>query len=228
MTEGARRVLVWNQYAEPDTAATSLLLRELVSRFDAAAVYVHVIHGNPSYRPTESVSWRPWQLWRRKSDETIVRSTRFDRENMRGRIANYLSFVSLSTLFAMFTRCDAIVVMSDPPILVLAAVFVGKLRRKPVVYWLQDYHPDFLVGIGRLRNTRTVRLWSRLHVASMRRCALVIAIGRDMAARLEAAGVPLRAFALCRTGHPSTGPLERHRHRPRRSVRDWLLFTAVK
>lgn len=183
------RVLVWNQYYPPDTSATATLLAELIRRFDAQGVETHVLHGNPSYRPTKKVDWRWWQLWRREAGGTTVRSAAFGRERLSARAANYLTYTALSFLAALTMRWDVILVMTDPPIAVIPAVLAGKFRGKRVVYWLQDYHPDFMVGIGRLRAGLVVRLWSRVHRWALRSCDQVIAIGRDMSDRLVAAGV---------------------------------------
>ncbi len=193
-------MLVWNQYFPPDTSATASLLAQLVDRFDAHHISTHVLHGNPSYRPTHGVEWKWWQLWRREDDGTVVRSAARGRDRLVDRALNYLTFASLSFVVAMRTRCDVILVMTDPPIAVIPAVVVGKLRRKRVVYWLQDFHPEFMVGIGRLRAGVVVRLWSRVHRWAFRSCDRVIAIGRDMRDRLEAAGVRPERIAVVANG----------------------------
>ncbi|MBA2608982.1 MAG: glycosyltransferase family 4 protein [Actinobacteria bacterium] len=183
------RVLVWNQYFPPDTSATASLLAQLVDRFEVQGVGTHVVQGNPSYRPTRTFKWKPWELWRRGQDGTVVHSAARSRARLIDRALNYLTYTALSFLVALRTRCDVILVMTDPPIAVVPAVLVGKLRRKRVVYWLQDYHPEFMVGIGRIRPWPLVRVWSWAHRWALRRCDLVIAIGRDMRDRLETAGV---------------------------------------
>lgn len=183
------RLLVWNQYFPPDTSATASLLRQFVERAAATGVTIETLQGNPSYRPTEPTAWKPWQLWRGTPSGTMVRSTTRGRERLADRARNYVSFAALSTLVGLTRRFDAILVMTDPPIAVMGAVLVGKLRRRPVVYWLQDYHPEFMVGIGRLTPSAPVRVWSWLHRIAMRRCDRVIAIGRDMRDRLVEAGV---------------------------------------
>ncbi len=183
------RLLVWNQYFPPDTSATASLLDGFVDVARSEGVDVTTLQGNPSYRPIASVAWKWWQLWRRTDSGWMVRSATRGRDRLADRARNYVSFAALSSLVGLWVRADAILVMTDPPIAVLGAVLVGKLRRKRVVYWLQDYHPEFMVGIGRLSPSAAVRAWSWLHRLAMRRCDLVIAIGRDMQTRLEEAGV---------------------------------------
>ncbi|MDP1793279.1 MAG: glycosyltransferase family 4 protein [Acidimicrobiales bacterium] len=194
------RVLVWNQYFPPDTSATASLLRQFVVRAETDGVTVHTIQGNPSYRPTETARWKPWQLWRRTDQGLMVRSSTRARDRLSDRARNYVSFAALSSMVGLFTRCDVILVMTDPPIAVLGAALVGELRRKPVVYWLQDYHPEFMVGIGRLAPSAPVRAWSRVHRVAMRRCDRVVAIGRDMRDRLIEAGVRAERIEVVANG----------------------------
>lgn len=183
------RLLVWNQYFPPDSSATASLLQQFVDVAQAEDVAITTLQGNPSYRPTESPRWKPLQFWQRTPTGVMVRSTTRGRDRLSDRARNYVSFAALSTSLGLFRRCDVILVMTDPPIAVLGAVLVAKLRRKPVVYWLQDYHPEFMVGIGRLAPSAPVRAWSWAHRFAMRRCDRVVAIGRDMRTRLIEAGV---------------------------------------
>jgi glycosyltransferase involved in cell wall biosynthesis len=197
---GPLRLLVWNQYFPPDTSATASLLSQFVEVARREDVVVTTLQGNPSYRPTESVEWKWWQLWRRTATGWMVRSATRGRDRLSDRARNYVSFAALSTLLGAWLRADVILVMTDPPIAVMGAVVVAKLRRKPVVYWLQDYHPEFMVGIGRLAPSRAVRVWSRVHRGAMRRCDRIIAIGRDMQARLVEAGVRPDRIAVIANG----------------------------
>lgn len=194
------RVLAWNQYFPPDTSATASLLRQFVTTATEHGVHIDTLQGNPSYRPVEPVAWKPGRLWRTTPTGVMVRSTTRGRDRLVDRARNYVSFSVLSTLVAMLRRFDVILVMTDPPIAVLGAVLVAKLRRKPVVYWLQDYHPEFMVGIGRLRASPPVRAWSWVHRVAMRRCDRVIAIGRDMRDRLVDAGVAADRIVVIANG----------------------------
>src|SRR5262249_26350645 len=160
--------------------ATSLLLGELVERARRRGDTVYVVQGNPDYRPTSEPTWRFGKLWQRTDAGVMVRSTKRGRNRIRSRLANYSSFLALSTPLAA-RRADCYLVMSDPPLLVVAGVAIAKLRRRPVVYWIQDYHPEFLLHTGTLKKSVLVRVWARMHTAAMRRCDLVVAIGRDMA-----------------------------------------------
>ncbi len=193
-------LLIYNQYFPPDTSATSALAASLTEAFTERGWAVKQLRGNPSYRPSSTQHWRFGQLVARDGDEWIVRSTAFTRDRMIGRVANYLSFVVLSFFVALRIPADLIIAMTDPPIVVMPAVVVGRLRRTPVIYWLQDYLPDFLVGTGSARHGALIRVWSRAHIAAARRCRRVVAIGRDMAARLIAAGVSGDAIAVVPNG----------------------------
>lgn len=194
------RVLLLNQYYPPDTSATSDLARRLVQLLRAEGIEVTVCAGRPSYRPSASIAFRPWALFARRDGEIRVRSTRFSRESSAGRVANYLTFLLLSLGPLLFGRYDAVVSMTDPPLALLVATPVSLVRRRPIIYWLQDYHPEFLIGVGRLRRSCLVALWSRYHHWCMRRADAVVVIGRDMRDRALNAGVSARRIHLVYNG----------------------------
>lgn len=161
----------------------------MVQAFQADGWQVHVLAGRPSYRPDENLVWRRLRLWQVDGFVTRVRSTRFSRERMAGRIANYVSFTLLSSLVSLIRRADVVVVMTDPPILVIAATIASRLRRWKSIYWLQDYLPEFLTSVGLMRQSLVSRMWSRAHHGGAGRADIVVAIGRDMAQRLSEGGV---------------------------------------
>jgi hypothetical protein len=110
------RVLVWNQYLPPDTSATATLAAQLLARLQVRGVDVTTLQGNPSYRPTERVRWRRCRLVQRDGfGNTMVRSTARGRDRLTDRALNYTTFAALSAVVALFTRCDVILVMTDPP-----------------------------------------------------------------------------------------------------------------
>ena len=80
---------------------------------------------------------------------------------------NYLSFVLSGLLFAPWLlrrkRFDAVFVYAPSPILqAIPAIFVGWLKRVPVVLWVQDLWPESLVATGYVRNRLVLRLVDRV------------------------------------------------------------------
>ena len=77
--------------------------------------------------------------------------------------ANYLSFVFSGLLFGPWRvrrkPCDVIFVYAPSPILqAIPAIFLGWLKRRPVVLWVQDLWPESLSATGYVRNPAILSL----------------------------------------------------------------------
>jgi colanic acid biosynthesis glycosyl transferase WcaI len=107
------------------------------------------------------------------------------------RILHEGTFVFTSTLRTLFLRRpDVYVVVSPPLLLGVAAWVVGKLKRAPFVFHVQDMQPDGAVGLGMLKaNWFTWALYS-LEAFAYRRAARVSGITRGMLAAFKSKGVP--------------------------------------
>src|ERR1700688_377609 len=101
-------VLLLNEYFPPDSAATAKNAA-LVAEAIAERHYVTVLAGRPSYDPTVR---HPPYLWRREPHGNLtierVGSTAFSRFRMKGRIANYLSYLALAVPRALSMRPDIV------------------------------------------------------------------------------------------------------------------------
>jgi colanic acid biosynthesis glycosyl transferase WcaI len=106
------------------------------------------------------------------------------------RIFHEGSFVFTSTLRALFLRRpDVFVVVSPPLLLGVAAWFVGKLKRAPFVFHVQDMQPDAAVGLGMLKQSWFTRALYGLEAFAYRHAARVSGITRGMLAAFKSKGV---------------------------------------
>lgn len=188
--ESPRRILLINQYFPPDAAATAHLLGDL-----AADLHQHhevwVVAGRPSYNPTAELQTPAGVHVRR------VRSTSFGRSSMLGRLANYLSFFLAAAVDAMRApRPDVVVAFTDPPVIGLLGAVVATLRRRQFVYVCWDIFPDVGVALGRLNRPLLVGCWRLLNRIVRARADRIVAVGRDMRAKLEGEGVDGRKIAV--------------------------------
>jgi hypothetical protein len=188
-----RRIVVVDQYFPPDTAATARIVADFADVCVEQGVPVTIVCGYPSYDPSERPSWRP--LRRVRSDgvtRLMVGSTGFDRRSAVGRVSNYVTFMLGAVLLLPFVCARAaVVVMTDPPMAPLLAWWARRAARPAsVAVWVQDLHPDFGVAAGLLSNGLAVRAWRAALRRALRTTDDVIVLGRDMAARVEAVGVP--------------------------------------
>ncbi|HXF05765.1 MAG TPA: glycosyltransferase family 4 protein [Blastocatellia bacterium] len=194
------RILVLNQYFPPDTAATAMMAARIVQHL-ARRHRVTVIAGRPSYNPTDR---HGLYLWRREhlGSVTVLRvgSTACSRYRMRNRLANYLSYLVLAFLRALWVKADVIIAMTDPPIIGLVAALVARFRRCPFVYNIRDLHPDMALASGLITPAWWVTLWERLHRWILKEAACVIVLGEDMRRRVLSKGVTADKIAVVRDG----------------------------
>jgi glycosyltransferase involved in cell wall biosynthesis len=196
------RILFLNLYFPPDTSATAKAAESMV-RALAQSHEVTVLCGRPSYDPTERRPWKIWQTERfsaqvpeggsattkiNSNAKTFmvirVGSTDYPRIQMQRRILNYLTYAKLGALRALFVPCDVIFAMTDPPFLGITAAFLAMLKRKPLVYDIQDLYPDMAVAGSIVQAGLLSQVWERFHRWAMSRATRIIVLGNDMRARI--------------------------------------------
>jgi colanic acid biosynthesis glycosyl transferase WcaI len=194
------RILLLNEYFPPDTSATAKMAA-LVANALARRHEVTVLAGRPSYDPDEHY---PFAFLRRERRDGIaverVGSTIYSRHQMRKRLANYLSYVSLAVPRALSIKTDLILVMTDPPFAGIVGAMLSGIKGVPFVYNIRDLYPDMAVGGDIVRPRMWVKAWEKLHRAALGRAARVIVLGDDMRDRVLAKGVDARRVVVVRDG----------------------------
>jgi len=196
----AVRILLLNLYYPPDTSATAKMAETVVNALTPGNE-VMILCGRPSYDPTER---RPWRLYQteQSGQVRIIRlgSTDFPRMRMKRRVLNYLSYTALVVPGALFTPCDAVLAMTDPPFQGIIGALVALLKRKPYFYNIRDLYPDMAVGGSLVEPGLLSRVWERLHRWALRRATTVIVLGEDMRNRILSKGVLAERIAVVRDG----------------------------
>ena len=199
------RVLLLNMYYPPDTSATAKMIASVAAALSTKHE-VTILCGRPSYDPTERRRWRLWQAERMPGQQTgaqtVIRvgSTTYPRVKMKGRILNYLTYVTLAVPRALFLSCDVILAMTDPPFAGIVGAFVALLKGKPYVYNIRDMYPDMARGGSIVGPGFLSRIWEKLHRWALRRATRVIVLGDDMCARIIAKGVDRQRVRVVRDG----------------------------
>jgi colanic acid biosynthesis glycosyl transferase WcaI len=215
------RILFLNLYFPPDTSATAKSAESMVHAL-AQTHEVTVLCGRPSYDPTER---RPWKLWRTErissknaqsiGDDTgkpaaftVIRvgSTDYPRMQMNRRILNYLTYVKFAFWRAIFIPCDVIFAMTDPPFNGIIGAYLALLKRKPLLYDIQDMYPDMAVAGSIVQPGLFTRFWEGLHRWALRRASRIVVLGDDMRTRIIAKGVDPAKVFIVRSGvdtHPA-------------------------
>jgi colanic acid biosynthesis glycosyl transferase WcaI len=126
-----------------------------------------------------------------------VWSTSFSRAGMAGRLLNYGTYLASALLGAITTeRPDLVVALTDPPVIGAVGALAARRHRVPFVQIYMDIYPDVGIALRRGDNPLLVRAWRRLNRMVRSRAARVVAIGRDMAQKLEREGVDRHKIAL--------------------------------
>ncbi len=107
------------------------------------------------------------------------------------RILHEGSFVFTSALRALFLSApDVYVVVSPPLLLGMAAWLVGKLKRAPFVFHVQDMQPDAAVGLGMLKARWFTKMLYGLESFAYRKAARVSGITPGMLQSFRGKAVP--------------------------------------
>jgi len=200
MYNPSMRILLLNLYYPPDTSATAKMAETVVNAL-ARENEVTILCGRPSYDPAER---RAWQLFRTEETKNVrivrVGSTDFPRFNMKKRVLNYLTYTALVIPRALFTTCDAVLAMTDPPFEGIIGAYVALLKGKPYFYNIRDMYPDMAVGGAIVAPGLLARIWEKLHRWALRRATKVIVLGEDMRNRIVAKGVRADQVEIVRDG----------------------------
>jgi colanic acid biosynthesis glycosyl transferase WcaI len=141
-----------------------------------------------------------------------------------------LSYVALSVPRALFTSCDVVLAMTDPPFEGIVGAFVAMLKGKPFVYNIRDMYPDMAVGGSIVKPGLMARVWEKLHRWALRRATRVIVLGEDMKARIAAKGVSSDRIDIVRDGvEESATPVTKTEFDPEviKSIRNGFHFVLV-
>jgi glycosyltransferase involved in cell wall biosynthesis len=193
-------ILLLNEYFPPDTSATAKCAA-LVTDALTQKHRVTVVAGRPSYDPTEHHP--PYLLRREVRGNLVVErvgSTAYPRFEMRRRVSNYLTYLSLAVPRALSIRSDIVLAMTDPPIEGIAGALVARLSSRPFVYNIRDMYPDMAVGGSIVRPGSFTARWESMHRWALRRAARVIVLGEDMRDRIVAKGVDPGRVVISRDG----------------------------
>ncbi|QDD66452.1 glycosyltransferase WbuB [Herbaspirillum seropedicae] len=154
------RVLIVSQYFWPEGFRINDVAKTLIEK----GIEVDVLTGKPNYPSGRLVEgYRIWGVQRQSwNGVNIYRIPLLVRGNSGFRLTlNYFSFVISGLLTAPWLfrkkKYDAIFVYGTSPILqAIPALFLGWLKKRPTVLWVQDLWPESLTATGYVRNNAII------------------------------------------------------------------------
>jgi len=173
------RILVVSQYFWPE----NFRINDLVSEFYGLDHEVTILTGYPNY-PSGEVFPR-FKLnpsaFAKFGAANVVRVPIISRGKSGLRLVlNYASFVISATLLGIWylrgQKFDVIFVFEPSPITVgLPAIFLSKIKRAPLAFWVLDLWPETLEAIGVVRSRYILKAIGRLVSFIYNRCDLILA-----------------------------------------------------
>ena len=176
------KILIVSQYFWPENFRINDLTQELVQRGHS----VTVLTGIPNY-PTGTVfeeyrkSPKAFEYY---GGARVFRVPMLARGNGEVRLfLNYLSFVLGACLRGPWLlrgqQADVIFVFEPSPVTVgLPAIFLGRIKRAPVVFWALDLWPETLAAVGVVRSPVVLGWVGHLVRFIYERCTLVLGQSR--------------------------------------------------
>lgn len=178
----ALRILVVSQYFWPENFRVNDLVKEWVQRGHV----VTVLTGIPNYpagKVFDAYSQQP-AAFAEYEGAIVVRVPMLARGTGGLRLLlNYLSFVVGASIFGPWRlrgkTADVVFVFEPSPVTVgLPAVWLGKIKKAPVVFWALDLWPETLAAIGVVRSPRVLGWVGHLVRYIYNRCTLVLGQSR--------------------------------------------------
>ncbi len=181
-----KTILIITQVYLPDPAAVGMLFADAARALAERGYRVRVLTADRGYDD-------PSARYPRRETLNGVEVLRlpfssFGKNSIAKRLASGSLFVAQSSLLSTFIKdVDAVLVSTSPPMVGLAALWVGTLRRVPLAYWVMDLNPDQMVVLGKLsEESPFVKAFDFLNRAILSRAELVVALDEFMAERLNA------------------------------------------
>jgi colanic acid biosynthesis glycosyl transferase WcaI len=189
-------VLLLSTYFEPDIASTGVLMTDLVDGLSQLGHQITVVTSMPHYDGN-----RIWPDYRGKihvqeqfKDLDVRRVYLYvprEKDGLIGRVLNYATFNTLSTLSALLVESYDVVLTPSPPLTNgLAAFILSRLRGVPYVYNVQDIYPDVAIRMGVLNSPRAIAFFKQVERFVYAKADSVSVISEGFRRNLLDKGVP--------------------------------------
>ena len=190
------KIVFVNRYFFPDHSATSQLLSDLAFDLASRGQNIHVVTGGQLYNDPMAAL---------HSDEMIhgvrvhrVRTSRFGRSRLWGRMLDYLTFYMSATwnLLRSVRKGDIVVVKTDPPMMSVCASFVVKIKQGVLVNWVQDLFPEVATALNVSGIRFAAPVLRRMRNWSLRHSRANVVLGSIMAKRLRDEEIPVGRITI--------------------------------
>lgn len=178
-------VLVISQVYVPDTPSVGQHLHDLARELVRLGKRVVVMTPRGGY-DDPSIKFEKLEI---RDQVRIVRLNlcAFGKKQVFLRLLGGMSLVLQSLFRCVFIRgLSHVLISTAPPMAMLGARFIARLRGARIVYWVMDLNPDQMIASGHMeRNSFLARFSERMSRWSLKRADCVVALDSYMARRLQ-------------------------------------------
>lgn len=182
------KLLVINQYYKPDLASSGQLLGELCESLAKTGINVTVLTAQPSYNSDSPTSPRR-ELLNNVQIQRVPLGKSIGRGTFKIRALGYIKFLirsfSAGNQIVKEINPDAILTLSNPPLVGIVGGVLAKRYKKPFLYVLYDMHPDILIHTRWLRLPAFIfSIWHLINAKIFKYADAIIVPNESMKATL--------------------------------------------
>lgn len=123
----------------------------------------------------------------RESKLRIEKGPTYDRRSMISRLVSWLLYIFSSTRYVLKAKSsDAILIVSNPPILSIWVWILTRIKKCPYAVIVYDIHPEVLIKLKILKRKSILsKIWNFTNKLSYRDASSVFTLGKRMACFIE-------------------------------------------
>ena len=199
-SSAALRLLAITPFYAPDLGPSAALYEMLCEELVSLGCEVSVISAVPHYptgRVAKEFRGRLVQRERRQGvDVTRVWVPSVDRARLGLRLLAFFCFQTLAALVGLARRHDVLVISNPAFEVLLPALVLGVLRRKPMIYSVHEIYPDVGVKLGIFRHHPVIKALEWMEGLCRRRAGYVRVLSEGYKRVLESKGIPESKLAV--------------------------------
>ncbi|MGA2230421.1 MAG: glycosyltransferase family 4 protein [Tepidisphaeraceae bacterium] len=178
-------LLVFSQTFVPDPAAVGQHMADVAIEMARRGHRVRVYASQRGYDDPTAIY--PARENLRGVDVRRLPFASFGKKSILTRALGTFTFMAQVLTIGLFTpNVGGIFFSTSPPLIGVIACLIGLLRRIPVAYWAMDLNRDQLIALNKITPTSfTAKSLETVNRWILRRSALVVALDRFMAQRLQ-------------------------------------------
>lgn len=171
----AERILLVNRFFGGAQTPTGRMLQDVAHALVEAGHHVEVLTSKAAYAGVDD-----------GMDDVAVVRVRTVWTPTRGQLGSWIVFLVQAVLRMPFLKWDRCVLLTDPPMLLAAALAMRKRNRR-LYWWTMDLYPEALVAHGMVKpNGFAHRLLVRVNDSALRKVDGVVTLGACQTERLQA------------------------------------------